>query len=99
MAMTLQEQIRAWREELLGNLAEMGQFRENGDPRDILPILSGFSARARFMSSKLAPYQSRDSRDFRFEEVHPFIAECEFQRQTWSRIGTLIKDDWDMSKG
>lgn len=98
--MNVDETIEIWREELLGFLEKMYKFRELAEnPREVLMQLSAYSVRARYMSAKCSQYDNRKLRDFKYEEAIPFLQEAEFQRQTWSRIGTLIKDEWDMSKG
>lgn len=97
--MRWEDQVKEWREELLLNLSAMYQFKTTRDPNQILPIISGFSVRARYMQLRTASSNSRVAKDFRYEEIMPFLQECEFQRQTWSRVGTLIKDDWEMAKG
>lgn len=91
--------VEEWREELLGYLKEMYKFKELADPHEILIKLSGFSVRARYMHQVTGASNSREAKDFRYEEIIPFLQECEYQRQIWSRIGTLIKDEWEMSKG
>lgn len=98
--MNVDESISSWRAELLGFLEKMYQFRElAGNPREVLMQLSAYSIRARYMAAVCSQHDNRKLRDFKFEEVIPFLQEAEFQRQTWSRIGTLIKDEWDMAKG
>ena len=92
--------IADWHKELLGFLREMSEFNKLRDPVEILIKLSGYSVRARYMSSVAAASgDNREIREFRFEEIIPFLQEAEFQRQVWSRVGTLIKDEWEMSKG
>jgi hypothetical protein len=96
---SLDETIVAWREELMGYLEKMWTFQDIQDPKEILPMISAFSVRARFMSSAMAPKESRKAKDFRYEEIIPFLNECVFQDKIWSRMGTLVKDEWDMAKG
>jgi hypothetical protein len=94
------EQIKLWREELLGFLKQMYEFKKIKDPIVILPMISGFSVRARYIAAvAAASSQSRAIKDFRYEEVLPFLTEADNQRQLWSRVGTLIKDEWEMAKG
>ena len=97
--MSVSETIETWREELLGFLEEMYNFRQVGDPKEILIQLAAFSVRARYMSNVTASSDNRKLKDFRYEEIIPFIQEAEFQRQVWSRVGSLIRDEWDMAKG
>jgi hypothetical protein len=77
----------------------MYTFKDTRDPYEILPQLAGFAVRARYMQLRTAESNSRIAKDFRYEEIIPFLQECDFQRQIWSRVGTLIKDDWEMAKG
>jgi hypothetical protein len=51
------------------------------------------------MSMITASQENRKLKDFRYEEILPFIQEADFQYKIWSRVGTLIKDEWDMAKG
>lgn len=98
--MNVDETVSSWREELLGFLEVMYKFRErSSDPKEILIEIASFSIRARYMCAICAQYDNRKMKDFKFEEALPFLQEAEFQRQTWSRIGSLIKDEWDMAKG
>jgi hypothetical protein len=97
--MTTKDTIRTWREELLGYLGEMYKFKDIQDPREILPMIAAFSVRARYMSSVMASSDNREVKDFRYNEIIPFLQEAEFQRQLWSRMGTLIRDEWEMAKG
>lgn len=96
---TTSELVEGWRKELQSNLKEMYEFKDLGDPHEILKILSGFSARARYICGLASTSNNRSIRDFKFEEATPFLQECEYQRQIWSRVGTLIKDEWDMTRG
>ena len=97
--MSVPETIETWREELLSNLEEMYNFRNLADPQQILTRLSSMSSRARYMSIVTASQENRKLKDFRYEEILPFIQEADFQYKIWSRVGTLIKDEWDMAKG
>jgi hypothetical protein len=98
-SMSVDETIRTWREEILGYLEQMYDFSKLRDPKEILIKLAAFSVRARYMSNVSASTDNRKLKDFRYEEIIPFLQETEFQRQTWSRVGTLIKDEWDMARG
>lgn len=97
--LTVSEAIPTWREELTDYLKQMFGFKELGDPYEILRNLSAFSARASYMRSLCVRSKNREVMNFRQDELDPFIKETELQFRIWSRVGALVKDSWEMSKG
>lgn len=96
---TPEQVVKDWREELLGYLREMGRFKNVDDPLGILRQLSSFSARATYMNNLSSRSNNRLLAEFRSSEVQPFLRETDFQFRVWSRIGALVKDEWDMTRG
>jgi hypothetical protein len=95
---TSEEAAKAWREELLGYLREMGRFKDFEFPIEILRKLSAFSARARYIHNQIGSSKNRVLRDFKYEEVIPFLNEAEFQFKVWSRVVSINNLEWDMTK-
>lgn len=91
--------IKDWRQELLGYLEQIREFPQLNEPSEILRLLSGFSARARYMNNALAASSNRVLENFKKDEVASFLNETEFQFRCWSRIAAIQATEWEMSKG
>lgn len=90
--------ISECREELLGYLEEMADFR-NWDPQEVFLKLSASSARASYMRNKICQREDRIKRAFRTSELDPFIEEVERQFKIWSRLLSYQNLDWEMARG
>lgn len=92
---TLQE----YRDELLGYHKMMYKFQQIADPREILLVLSGYSARASWIRFTIIKSPHQKVIRFRIDELDPFLVEIDRQFKIWSRISAIVKDEYDMSKG
>lgn len=95
---SLDDVIKEWREELSGFLKEMFQFSDIEDPLYNLKRLSTMGARARYFQTVSSRSGNRTMKNFHYDEVVPFLEEVDFQYRTWSRIGSLAKDEWEMTQ-
>lgn len=94
---TLDEMISDWRKELSEYLEQMFEFSKNDDPLDALRKLSAMGSRARYMQAITSRSGSRFAKSFHYDEVNPFLDEVEMQFKIWSRVATLLKDEWEMT--
>ena len=90
--------VVAWGDELLGYLEEMQQFADD-DPAEVLMKLSAFSSRASYMRIAVARAESRPLIAFRTKQIEPFIEEAKYQFNVWSRLISVQRNEWEMSKG
>jgi hypothetical protein len=94
-----EEVVKSWREELLGYLREMSEFRNIDDSNIILKKISAFSSRATYMNNLIGSSKNRQLTEFRFNEIIPFLKETEFQFKIWSRVASIHASEWEMTKG
>lgn len=98
MAEKTEDQLIAeWRGELSSYLQEMYRFSEIADPLAILKKLSSMGARVRYMQFKLSRAGSRTAKNVLFDEINPFLEEVDLQFRIWSRVGALMKDEWEQT--
>lgn len=90
--------IDDWRAELDDFYATMHNFPDM-EPDEIFMFLSGASARASEMRSRLVRVESRRNTYFRTSEIDPFLNACEFQFKLISRYQAVRDFDLRMTTG
>lgn len=94
-----EEKIAEWRKEIVEFLTEMAKWStEADDPLYIMKRLSSCTARASWMRNKLIRSGARNAKAFLAGEIDPFIDECDRQFRIWSRVGALMRDEFDMTR-
>lgn len=91
--------VTEWRKEILSYLEDMYHFREENDPIGIMKKLSAFSSRVSYMRNVAIRSNNKMVQSFRLEEIDPFLRESDFQFKVWSRISSVMAQEWDMAKG
>jgi hypothetical protein len=91
--------IAEWRKEILSYLEEMYGFREENNPIEIMKKLSAFSSRVSYMRNVAIRSSNKQVQSFRLEEIDPFLRETEFQFKVWSRVSSVVAQEWEMAKG
>jgi len=93
------EKIEEWRTEIIELLVEMAKWSSSADdPLYIMKRLSACTARASWMRNKLVRSGARNAKAFLSGEIDPFITECDRQFRTWSRVGALLRDEFEMTR-
>lgn len=69
------------------------------DVGEILRSLAAMSGRASEVRCALMRGESRRGQGFRTRELDPFIEELDRQFKIWSRLHSVLQQEWDMSKG
>ena len=95
---TLNEVLEGWRKEILTYLEEMCSFASM-DTLDILKLLSSYSARASFIRNRVVRSGSKSAETFRLKELDPFLTEVDRQFKVWSRIASIMANEWEISRG
>lgn len=96
--MNSEQVLKEWRPELLGYLKEMFTFHEMDDARDILKLLSAYSARASLMRNLAIRSSINEIIRFRIDEIDPFLVEVERQFKIYSRLITANQFEFDLTK-
>lgn len=95
---SLDEFIRGCNSELDGYLVQMSKFSSGQESlQDILRKLSGFSARASMLRLRVSQSKSSEARQLKSDVIDPFLKETDFQFRLWSRLGSVNKDEWEMT--
>lgn len=90
--------LKEWRPELIGYLKEMFTFHEMEDARDVLKLLSAYSARASLMRNLAVRSSINEIIRFRIDEIDPFLTEVERQFKIYSRLISANQFEFDLTK-
>lgn len=90
--------LKEWRPELIGYLKEMFTFHEMEDSRDVLKLLSAYSARASLMRNLAVRSSINEIIRFRIDEIDPFLTEVERQFKIYSRLISANQFEFDLTK-
>lgn len=89
--------VHGWRSELDAFYTRMGEF-PGLQIDEILITLSSFSARMNFIRTQIVRSENRMMGSFRTKEIDPFIDECDRQFRIWSRMMSMQKFEYDMTR-
>jgi hypothetical protein len=92
------EVLKEWRPELIGYLKEMFSFHEAEDARDVLKLLSAYSARASLMRNLAIRSSINEIVRFRIDEIDPFLTEVERQFKIYSRLIAANQFEFDLTR-
>lgn len=95
----VEQQIEKYRAELVGYLREVYDFHQSDDTIEILSTISAYRARAALIREGVVQSSHPKFNRFRIDELDPFINELKEQFAIWSRISTIRRDEWDMTRG
>lgn len=97
VTVSISDQLRAWRKELLDYLLQMQKFADQ-NPIEVQKKIGAWSARAREIRMGCIRSTNSAANNFRVKELDPFLSECEFQHKIWSRVATMTQHEWEMSR-
>lgn len=91
--------IEGYRKEIVGFHKQMYDFHDSRDPMEIMCKLSAISARVSWLRTSIIDKPSPLCNRLRIDHIDPCLAEVDRQFKIWSRISTLTRDEYDMSRG
>lgn len=93
------EKIDKYRQELISYLKEVYDFHKTDDVQDVMKTISAYRARASLIREGIVQSSNPKFNRFRIDELDPFLSEMKEQFAIWSRISSIRKDEWDMTRG
>ena len=97
VAMSTEGQLETWRQEILGYLEQMKNFRQM-NVGEILRKLGAYSARASEIRMRVVRSPDKRAQSFRTQEIDPFLTEVDRQHKVWSRVASLMQTEWESSQ-
>lgn len=91
--------IDTWRSEIRRYHKEMEELVGPGaDPQTVLRTISVWLSRTGFIRFNLKQSGSKSAEIFRVNTVDPFRADADQQFKIWSRISSIMKEEWEISR-